>query len=80
MDEGMLEIVQKILYFVTYIAIGGTFCMLFFFIFAPSILGSRAISKQLVALDERIEQLGATLNQLAQSIEGLSDKSKNNSR
>lgn len=79
MDEGMLEIVQKILYFVTYIAIGGTFCMLFFFIFAPSILGSRAISKQLVALDERIEQLAATLNQLAQSIKGLSEKSKNNS-
>ena len=79
MDEGMLEIVQKILYFVTYIAIGGTFCMLFFFIFAPSILGSRAISKQLVALDERIKQLDATLNQFAQSFEGLSDKSKNNS-
>lgn len=79
MDEGMLELVQKLLYFVTFIAIGGTFCMLFFFIFAPSILGSRAISKQLVALDERIEQLAATLNQLAQSIEGLSEKSKNNS-
>ena len=79
MDDGMLEIVQKILYFVTFIAIGGTLCMLFFFIFAPSILGSRAISKQLVALDERIEQLGANLKQLAQSIEGLSDKSKNNS-
>ena len=79
MDEGMLELVQKILYFVTYIAIGGTFCMLFFFIFAPSILGSRAISKQLVALEERIDQLSSTLNQLAQSIESLSGKSKSNS-
>ena len=75
----MLELIQKILYFVTFIAIGGTFCMLFFFIFAPSILGSRAISKQLVALDKRIEQLDATLNQFARSIERLSDKSKNNS-
>ncbi len=79
MDEGMLELIQKILYFVTYIAIGGTVCILFFFIFAPSILGSRAISKQLVALDDRIEQLASNLNQLAQSIERLSDKSKNNS-
>ncbi len=79
MDEGMIEIVQKILYFVTYIAIGGTCCMLFFFIFAPSILGLRAISKQLVDLDERIDRLDSTLKQLAQSIERLSDKSKNNS-
>jgi hypothetical protein len=79
MDEGMVEMVQKILYFVTYIAVGGTICMIFFFVFAPSILGSRAISKQLVALDERIDQLASTLNKLAKSIERLSDKNKSNS-
>jgi hypothetical protein len=74
MDDGMLELVEKILYFVMYIAIGGTLGLVFFIIFAPSILGSRTISKQLEALHERIEQLGTSLERLVESIDKLPDR------
>jgi hypothetical protein len=79
MDDGMLELIQKILYFVTYIAVGGTVGLIFFLVFAPSILGSRTISKQLEALHNQTEQLGASLDRLAQSIESLRDRDRGSS-
>jgi hypothetical protein len=79
MDDGMLELIQKILYFVTYIAVGGTVGLIFFLVFAPSILGSRTISKQLEGLDNQIDQLGTSLDRLAQSIESLRDRDRDGS-
>jgi len=79
MDDGMLELVQKILYFVTYIAVGGTVGLIFFLVFAPSILGSRAISKQLDALHEQTQQLSTSLERLAESIEKFRDRDRGGS-
>ncbi|MHC4482652.1 MAG: hypothetical protein ACYSW4_03805 [Planctomycetota bacterium] len=50
MDVGMYELVEKILYGVSFIAIGGTVALIFFFVFAPNIIGSRTIHKQLESL------------------------------
>lgn len=79
MDDGMLELVQKILYFVTYIAIGGTVGLVFFLVFAPIILGSRTISKQLEALHERTERLSTSMERLADSVEKLDNRDRNTS-
>jgi len=43
MDAGLLELVSKILLAVSFIAIGGAAAIIFFFIFAPSLLSSRAM-------------------------------------
>jgi len=41
----MYQVVEKILFGVNFIAIGGVVALMFFFIFAPSILGSKTIHK-----------------------------------
>lgn len=65
----MYELVEKILYGVSFIAIGGTLALMFFFVFAPSILGSKTIHKQLEKLQEQIEQMNEQLKQIARRLE-----------
>ncbi len=69
MDAGMYELVQKILYGVSFIAIGGAAALMFFFIFAPSILGSKTIHKQLEQLRMHTEQMNEQLKQIARPLE-----------
>ncbi|MHC4624222.1 MAG: hypothetical protein ACYS4W_10005 [Planctomycetota bacterium] len=69
MDVGMYELVERILYGVSFIAIGGTLALIFFFVFAPSILGSRTIRKQLERLEEQTEQMNKQLRQIGQQLE-----------
>ncbi|MDD5459673.1 MAG: hypothetical protein PHF37_09815 [Phycisphaerae bacterium] len=58
MDSGGLyDIVEKIFFGVSFMAIGGTLAMVFFFIFAPSIMGVKSISKQLEGLQKQLEEL-----------------------
>lgn len=51
-EAGMYQVVEKILFGVSFIAIGGAVALMFFFIFAPSILGSKTIHKQLEKLQQ----------------------------
>lgn len=76
MDVGMYELVKKILYGVSFIAIGGTLSLIFFFVFAPSILGSKTIHKQLENLQQQAEQIGEQLKQIAERLENRSGKQK----
>jgi hypothetical protein len=69
MDTGMYELVERILYGVSFIAIGGTLALIFFFVFAPSILGCRIIHKQLASLQQQIEQINEQLQRIAQHLE-----------
>ncbi len=69
MDAGMYEIVEKIWYGVSFIAIGGAVALIFFFIFAPSILGSKTVHKQLESMGKQIEEMKEQLKRIAQLLE-----------
>jgi hypothetical protein len=64
MDGNMYDIVQKILYGVSFIAVGGALAMMFFFIFAQSILGSRAMQEQLEHLRRQAEEIKNELERI----------------
>ena len=66
---GIYEVVEKILYGVSFIAIGGAVALIFFFIFAPSILGSKTIHKQLEEIRRQAEEMKEQLKQIAQNLE-----------
>ena len=65
MERGMFELVETILYAVSFIAIAGMLAIVFFFIFAPSILGSKTIHKQLEKLDGQFEKINEQLGKIA---------------
>jgi uncharacterized protein YoxC len=72
MEVGMYELVEKIWHGVSFIAIGGSVALIFFLVFAPSILGSKTIHKQLDSLAKQIEEMNKQLKQIA----GLLEKEK----
>ncbi len=57
----MLENIEAILKVVTFIALGGVAAIIFFFIYAQVITGSKTIHKQLERLIELNEQILAEL-------------------
>jgi nucleotidyltransferase/DNA polymerase involved in DNA repair len=69
MDTDICELVHKILYGVAFIAIGGTLALIFFFVFAPSILGSRTFHKQIEKLQQQLEQISEQLGRIASRLE-----------
>ncbi len=69
MDAGMLELVERIFWMVSFIAIGGTLALMFLFIFAQSIFGSKTIHTQLEKLLRQSERISEHLNQIAQHLE-----------
>ena len=75
MDVSLHELVEKILWAVSFIAIGGTLALMFFLVFAQSILGSKTIHSQLEALLRQSRQICEHLKQIAQHLE--KDKEEN---
>ena len=73
MDAGMYEVVEKIWQGVSFIAIGGAMALIFFFVFAPSILGSKTINKQLKDLGGQIEEMNEQLKQIAKHLKKRKD-------
>lgn len=69
MDVGLLELVEKILWAVSFIAIGGAVALMFFLVFAQSILGSKTIHSQLEALLQQNREICEQLKQIAQHLE-----------
>jgi len=65
----MYELVEDILRGVSFIAVGGAVAIIFFFIFAPSILGSKTVHKQLENMGKQIEEMKEQLRQIAQHLE-----------
>jgi len=69
MDQNLNELVQKILWAVSFIAIGGALAIMFFLIFAQSILGSKTISMQLEKLLRQNEETNRQLKQIAENLQ-----------
>jgi len=68
-DAGLYELVEKILWAVGFIAIGGAVALMFFLVFAQSILGSKTIHSQLEALLRQNRQICEQLKRIAQHLE-----------
>jgi len=69
MEVGMYELVENLWHGVRFIAIGGVMAIIFFFIFAPSILGSKTIHKQIDNLTRQIEEMNKQLKQIAKHLD-----------
>lgn len=61
----MYELVEKILQAVSFIAIGGAAALMFFVVFAQSIVGSKKTQIQLERIIRQIEQMNRLLSKLA---------------
>jgi len=68
MDAGIYELVEKILWAVSFVAIGGGLAVMFFLVFAQSIFGLRTIHTQLEKLLHQVEQMAEQLRQIAQRL------------
>ena len=60
----MFETVQSILHVTSFMAIGGLVAIVFFFVFAQTITGSRTIHKQIEKLIRQNEEIARLLRQL----------------
>lgn len=74
-DASLYELVERILWGVSFIAVGGALTLMFFLIFAPSILGLKAIHKQLEELLRQGKEISEQLKQIAQHLEKEKDNS-----
>ena len=79
METGIYELVEKILYGVTFIAVGGTLALVFFFVFAPSILGSRTTHRQLRNIERHTEQMNERLSEIAKRLDSQEEGPKKES-
>jgi len=77
MDANMYELVQRIMWGVSFIAIGGTLAVMFFLIFAQSIVGLKTIHEQLEKLLRQGEQISEQLKQIAQHLDKDNDSAQN---
>ena len=75
-NQGLYELVEKILWAVSFMTIGGTLAIMFFFIFAQSIFGSKTIHSQLEILLRQNRQICEQLKQIAQYLRKEEKKTK----
>jgi len=76
LDPGLFELVEKILWAVSFITIGGTLAVMFFLVFAQSIFGSKTIHSQLELLLRQNRQICEQLKHIAQYLEKDDNKPK----
>lgn len=69
MEVGMYDLVEKIWHGVSFIAFGGAIALIFFLVFAQSILGSKTIHKQLDELGGQVEKMNEQLKNIAKNLE-----------
>ena len=69
METGLYELVQKILWGVSFIAFGGTLGLIFFLVFAQGIIGSKSISMQLEKILRQNEEISRQLKQIAEHLQ-----------
>ena len=69
MDRGMYELVEMILRNTSFIAVGGAIALIFFFVFAPSILGSKTLHRQVKDLQKETEQINEQLKKISRLLE-----------
>jgi len=76
MDIGMYELVEMILRNTSFIAVGGAIALIFFFVFAPSILGSKTLHRQVKDLQTETEQINEQLKKILRQLEEVARSKK----
>jgi len=69
MEPNLYELVQKILWGVSFIAIGGALVVMFFLVFAQSIVGSKTMCTQLDKLIRQNEDISRQLKQITEHLQ-----------
>ena len=69
MEDGMIELLQKIRWSTTYLAIGGTVVVMFLLVFAQSLFGAKTTHSQLDRLLGQIEQMNRQLERIGRHLE-----------
>jgi len=77
MEQGMLELLEKISRSTTFLAVGGTVAVMFLLIFAQSIFGSKTTHSQFKRLLDQTEQMNEHLRQIARSLEKQGENPRN---
>ncbi|MFQ6035645.1 MAG: hypothetical protein ACE5NM_07330 [Sedimentisphaerales bacterium] len=77
MNTDMYDLIERIMWGVSFIAIGGAIALIFFLLFAQSILGSRTIHEQLEKLLRQGEQISKQLKQIGQHLEKEKENTQN---
>ena len=70
-DVGLYKLVETILQCVRFIAFGGAIALIFIVVFAPHIMGSKTLHKQLDDLNKNSEQMSEQLRQIARHLEDI---------
>ena len=68
MENGMVELLDKISQSTTYLAIGGTVAVLFLLVFAQSIFGAKTTHSQLKSLIGHTERMNERLEEIARNL------------
>jgi hypothetical protein len=69
MEPNLYELVQKILWGVSFIAVGGALVVMFFLVFAQSIVGSKTMCTQLDKLLRQNEDISRQLKQITEHLQ-----------
>ena len=78
MPEGMFELVQKILWAVSFIAVGGALALIFLFVFAQVIFGSHTIHKQLEVIKNQLDNILSALDKNDKNLENKNNSEQQN--
>jgi hypothetical protein len=68
MENGLNDLVAKIFTAVTFIAVGGGISIVFFFVFAQVIFGSKFIHRKLDSLDAQLKRTNELLEQISRRL------------
>ena len=74
MDVGIYELVDGILRAVIFMAVGGCLALIFFVIFAQSILGSKTTHVKLDKLLKQIEKVNELLEKIAHNLKKQNER------
>lgn len=68
MENNIVETVEKILTAVSFIAIGGAVAIIFFFMYAQVILGSKRIQHKLESVDGQLKRTNELLEEISKRL------------
>jgi hypothetical protein len=74
MENGIQDVTEKILTVVTFIAMGGAVAIVFFFMYAQFILGSKRVQHKLESLDAQVKRTNELLEEIARRLGPASGK------
>jgi len=77
MEQGMIELLEKISRSTSFLAVGGAVAVMFLLIFAQSIFGSKTTHSQLEKLIGQTDRLNRQLEDIARSLKKQGENPRN---